>query len=281
LALMRKMMPFLVILVGGYLVVLLLATVFQRHLIYFPRRAPEEALLELARSTGCRPWRNENGEIIGWRNAESQKGARGRILILHGNAGYALDRTHYIEALEQVDGGRSWEVILFEYPGFGARSGRPSEKAFRAAMTEAVDQLTAEDNRPIFLLGESIGSGPACAAAFDTDSIAGLVLVTPFNSLVDAAAAHYPWLPVRWLIRDRYDNIKALEDFNGPVVLLLAGHDEVVPNRLGRKLHASLRAPSLLLEQSEAGHNTLDLTPSASWWREASGFLLDRPNSDG
>jgi pimeloyl-ACP methyl ester carboxylesterase len=269
------------ILIGGYLAVVLLVTVFQRHLIYFPSRAPEEALLELARSSGCRPWRNVDGEIIGWRRAESRKDAKGRILILHGNAGYALDRIHYMTALEGIEKGRTWEVILFEYPGYGARSGRPNESGFRASLSEAIEQLTAEDNRPIFLLGESIGSGPACAAASSSESVAGLVLITPFNSLVDAGASHYPWLPVRWLIRDRYDNVKALKDFKGPVVLLLAGHDEIVPNHLGRKLHASLRAPSLLLEQSEAGHNTIDLTPSAGWWQEASGFLIDRPNSDG
>jgi pimeloyl-ACP methyl ester carboxylesterase len=281
LTVMRTMASFLIILVGGYLVILLLATVFQRHLIYFPSRAGEEELLERARESDRRPWRNRSGEIIGWRNAESRNEAKGRILILQGNAGFALDRTLYVQALEGIDAGRAWEVILFEYPGYGARTGRTSETVFRAAVSEAIERLMAEDSRPIFILGESLGSGPACAAAFDTGSVAGLILVTPFNSLVDAAAAHYPWLPVRWLIRDRYDNIKALEDFDGPVVLLLAGQDEVVPNRLGRKLHKSLKAPSLLLEQTDAGHNTLDLTPSANWWREASDFLIDRPESEG
>ena len=280
LTVMRTMLPFLVILVGGYLVILLLATVFQRHLIYFPSRVGEEELLERAREGGYRPWRNDDGEIIGWRNADSHSEAGGRILVLHGNAGFALHRTHYRQALEGIDEGRAWEVVLFEYPGYGARTGRPSQAGFRAAVSEAIERLMEEDSRPIFLLGESIGSGPACAAASDSDSIAGLILVTPFNSLVDAAASHYPWLPVRWLIRDRYDNIKALDDFDGPVVLLLAGQDEVVPNRLGRKLHRSLKAPSLLLEQADAGHNTLDLTPSANWWREASDFLIDRKKSD-
>jgi pimeloyl-ACP methyl ester carboxylesterase len=271
------MLPFIVILIAGYLVVVLLVAVFQRHLIYFPSRAPEEALLELARSTGCRPWRNESGEIIGWRNAESRKEAGGRILILHGNAGYALNRTHYLKALEQVDGGRSWEVILFEYPGFGARSGRPGEKVFLAAGAEAVDQLMREDHRPVYLLGESIGSGPACALASVSDSGAGVILVTPFSSLVDIAVLQYRWLPVRRLLRDRYDNIKALTGYPHPVAVILAGRDEVTPPELGRRLHASLSGPSLLIEQPDAQHNTLDLSPTAPWWNEVSEFLLRRP----
>ena len=146
--------------------------VVDAHLIYFQDRAPQENLLKLAESVDCRPWRNDGGEIIGWRNAESRKEARGRIVILHGNAGYALNRTLYIEALEQVDGGRCWEVILFEYPGFGARPGRPGEKAFLAAGAEAVDQLMREDHRPVYLLGESIGTGPACALASVSNSVA-------------------------------------------------------------------------------------------------------------
>lgn len=273
---MLKMMPFLAILIGGYLVIVLLAAVFQRHLIYFPSRAPEEALLELARSTGCRPWRNEDGAIIGWRNSEPRKEARARILILHGNAGYALDRTRYIEALEQVDGGRSWEVILFEYPGFGARSGRPGEKVFLAAGAEAVDQLIREDHRPVYLLGESIGTGPASALASVSNSVAGVILVTPFSSLVDVAARQYRWLPVRLLLRDRYDNIKALSGYPRPVAVILAGRDEVTPPELGRRLHASLTGPSLLIEQPDAQHNTLDLSPTAPWWGEVSEFLLGR-----
>ena len=80
---------FLIILVGGYLAVLLLATVFQRDLIYFPSRASENELLGRAQESDCRPWLNGAGKIIGWKNAESRKEAKGRIMILHGNAGFA------------------------------------------------------------------------------------------------------------------------------------------------------------------------------------------------
>jgi len=269
----------LAVLIGGYLLVLVLVAVFQRRLIYLPVRSSEKDLLTLAETSGCRPWRDEQGEVIAWRSKTPRTGARARILVFNGNAGYALHLVHLIEALEQVGAGQSWEVILLEYPGYGARSGRPGESAFRAAGIDAVNRLGKEDSRPVFLLGISIGTGPACALASDLDSIAGLMLITPFSRLEDVAAARYPWLPVRRFLRDRYDNIDALANYAGPVALLLAGQDETTPARLGRELHRSLQTPSLLREQADRQHNTLDLSPTASWWDEASRFLLDEPRN--
>ena len=69
--------------------------------------------------------------------------------------------------------------------------------------------------------------------------------------------------------------MRALADFRAPVFLLLAGRDEIVTNPLGRKLQASLQCPNLLVEQPNAGHITLDLSPTAPWWRKSSEFLLD------
>src|SRR5690606_26402997 len=143
-----------------------------------------------------------------------------------------------------------WEVHVFEYPGYGAKPGSPGEKRFAVAAREAFEALGTEDERPVFLLGESLGSGVACSLAAEfPERVAGLVLVTPFTSLPDVAAHHYSFFPVRWLLRDRYENAEALQGYGGPLAVLLAGRDEIIPAALGRKLHDGYDGPKQLWVQ--------------------------------
>lgn len=130
----------------------------------------------------------------------------------------------------------------------------------------------------MFLLGESLGSGVACALAGQhPDQIAGLLLITPFTAMADVAAVHYPFLPVGLFLRDRFDSARALTRYRGPVVVVTAGADAVVPARLGRALLQNYSGPSRLFEQSGMTHNTLNLEPDASWWHEALVFLWNAP----
>lgn len=246
----------------------------QRNLIYFPSRASADALVGRAAGIGLQAWRAADGATIGWKPATSRN-ARHRMLVFHGNAGYALDRDYFVKGLQAL--GDEWEVFLFEYPGYGAREGTPSEATFKAAAAQALESLLAADSRPVFILGESLGSGVASyLAATFPEQLAGLLLVTPFSSLVDVAARHYPFLPVRFLLSERYDSIQALSHYRGPVAFLLAGRDEIVTTELGRQLHDSYSGPRWLRIEAHAGHNTLPYHPGASWWAEVSRFLISR-----
>jgi pimeloyl-ACP methyl ester carboxylesterase len=210
--------------------------------------------------------------LIGWRRPNTNAAAR--LLVFHGNAGYALHRDYYADAFGSLDAGRRWEVLLFEYPGYGARPGPLGRKAFVAAGTAAVDELLAADSRPLYLLGESIGSGPVCEiAAARPDRIAGVVLVVPFARLVDVARAHFPFLPVGLLLRDKFDNPAALKTYRGPVAVVVAEQDEIVGAAQGRALHEAIRPPKLLIELPGAGHNRFPTEPDAAWFREVSEFL--------
>lgn len=243
----------------------------QRQLIYFPQRAPATVLEAEASRSGLQPWRDEAGVLIGWRAPGSAQGGH-RMLVFHGNAGQALDRTYYVDGFRALRDG--WELYLFEYPGYGAREGDPSEAAIKQAARDALQGLLAADARPVYLTGESLGSGVAShlAAEFPVQ-VAGLLLVTPFTRLADVAARHFPVLPVRTLLTEKYDNREALSHYRGPVAFLLAGEDEVVPTELGRQLYDSYPGPRWLRVEPGAGHNSLDYRPSAGWWREMAGFL--------
>lgn len=253
----------------------------ERSLIYYPAKASEARLTALARSQGLSPWRNAQGERIGWvARANAGSEARPTVVVFHGNAGSAVDRGYFAAGIRTATGPTPWEVYLFEYPGYGSRSGSPSESAIIAAASAALAELDARRTGPLFLAGESLGGGVACAlAAMYPDIIDGVLLVTPFTSLADVARAHYPGVLVRLLLRERYDNLAALAGYRGPVAILLAGRDEVVPAELGRRLYDAYAGPKRLWVQEERGHNTLALEPSQPWWRDVTRFLLEPPSS--
>ena len=246
----------------------------QRQLIYFPETAAEGALLDAAEQRGLQAWRDRDGQLIGWRTVAPGE-LQQRLVVFHGNAGHALYRQYFAAGFLSL--GVGWEVYLFEYPGYGARPGAPSESDIKAAAASAMEMLLAEDARPVYLVGESLGSGVATwlASTFGTQS-AGLLLVTPFTSLADVAGHHYGGLPAKALLRERYDSNAALDQYQGPVAFVVAGKDEIVPAALGRQLYESYRGPRLLREQPGAGHNSLDFNPGAAWWREVADFWLSR-----
>lgn len=258
-----------------YAAVCVLLYAKQDTLVYLARTAPEASQLAEAPRRGVEPWRSAEGALLGWRR--SNPGAGQRILAFHGNAGQAQDRAHFIDALQHLDGGRMWEVYLFEYPGFGARPGPLGEAEIAAAARAAADELLAADPRPLFLMGESLGSGPACTLAGALGSrIPGVLLVVPYASLLDAAQHLYPWAPVSWLLRDRFDNEAALRRYTGRVGFVVAGEDEVVTTAGGERLHAGYAGLKRLRVFSGAGHNDIDYSQGADWWREMSEFLLSR-----
>lgn len=255
---------------GGYGVLCLLVVAFQRGLMYFPSRAPETEALRAAKGLGLDAWRDDRGTLMGWRVSKPIPGIR--VLVFHGNAGSALDSDYYLELV----GRTATEVILFEYPGYGAREGEPSQASFVKHALQAVTQLRKEAPGPIWLLGESLGGGVAAqVAARRPADIAGLLLVTPFARMTDVAAWHYPYLPVRFLLRDRWDNVTALAGYPGPIGLFIAGRDEVVGTAQGHLLARFLGARARIWEQPEAGHNTFNTRPEAYPWPGIRAFLAD------
>ncbi|HZY05418.1 MAG TPA: alpha/beta fold hydrolase [Anaeromyxobacteraceae bacterium] len=243
----------------------------QRRLLFFPaRQAPALAERE-ARRLGLEPW-TEGGRFLGWRSPAPGE-PRARVLVLHGNAGSALDRV-YVRDVLQAPGRPPLEVLLLEYPGYGPRPGAPSERALVEAALEAV-RLARRDGTPLLLWGESLGSAVAAlAAAAAPGAVDGLALVTPLRSVPAVAARHYPFLPVS-LVRDAFRADLALPRHPGPAAFLVAGRDEVVFPDLSRSLFDAFPGRKRLWLEEGAGHNTLDYHPGLPRWREMLAFLLD------
>lgn len=259
----------------AYLVVCGLVGIFQRRIMYFPFYKTEAGMLEKAGELQCQPWKDKNGTIIGWKSSRPGPPAANRLVVFHGNAGYALMRTHYIQGFGQMENGGLWDVYLFEYPGFGARSGKLGQESFIEAGEQAIEALKAEDARPIYLLGESLGSGLASALAErKPKDVRGLFLFTPYARMSDVAAHRFGFLPVRLMLRDHWDNVTALRDYRGPLAVLIASEDEVVTAPQGQLLFDSYAGPKRRWVDPGATHNTVNFSPLAPWWREVSDFLL-------
>lgn len=249
---------------------LALAWLAQRRLLYFPSRHDLAAVTGAAQRLGLEPWTDAAGRFLGWRAPHPDGAPVARAVVLHGNAGAALDRT-YLRDVLQAPGLPPFEVFLLEYPGYGARSGAPTEEAIVAAAVEAIDLLGP--GLPVLLVGESLGSAAAALAAAERPGVAGLLLLTPVASITSLARRHYPFAP-SFLVRDAFRADRALPRYPGPVAFLVAGRDEVAPPDLARDLHAARAGPKRLWEEPDATHNTLRYRPEDPLWKDVTSFLL-------
>lgn len=257
-----------------YVLVVLAVAGCQRSLMYHPMIVTEAAALARGKNASLEPWRAADGSLLGWRRPNPA--AANRMIVFHGNAGSAQDRESVLRAFQTMNQGRDWEVFLFEYPGYGARRGSPGKDAFIEAGKQAAQVLLADDARPLFVYGESLGSCIACpVAAALPDRIAGVALMTPLARMRDVAAMQYSWLPTGLILRDRYDNITALESYHGPVGLVVAGRDGVVSTAQGQLLHDTYAGPKHLTMIPDAGHNGIPASANEEWCQVLSRFLQE------
>jgi len=249
----------------------------QRSMIYYPSHQDAASLERDALAQGFEPWRDNQGATIGYRSLAPAEDPRPPLamVLLHGNAGHAMHRADYAKILRLAAPDRAVSLYVLEYPGYGARDGEPSQEAFLAAASGAVSLIPAE--MPLVLLGESIGTGVAAAtASAHPERVRGLMLLTPFDSLASVAQHHYPLLPVRWIMRDQYPSAEWLKHYGGPVAVVLAAKDTVVPTKFGRKLYDTYSGPKTLVVDEQADHNDILLTLRQEDWEKTLAFLLGR-----
>ena len=243
---------------------ILLAAIFllQDRLLYMPAKAGVERMA--ASSSGLRAW--PSAQDFRGLKAEPAGPVRGTAIAFHGNAGHAGHRDFYAAALTRL----GWRVILAEYPGYGPRGGLLGEESLVGDAEQTVALAHRQYGVPLLLMGESLGAAVAAAAAArQPDLIAGLLLITPWDRLERVGSHHYPWLPVKRMLRDRYDTAAALAAFGAPVVVAVAEHDRIVPTRFGIALYDSLNGPKHLMLIKAADHNDWTDRIDAGWWQEA------------
>jgi pimeloyl-ACP methyl ester carboxylesterase len=167
--------------------------------------------------------------------------------------------------------GLGW--LLVSYRGYGGSEGKPSEAAITADALRwhayAVQELGAKE---VIAFGRSLGSGAAVFLASQRP-LKAVVLVTPFDSLVEVARHHYPFLPVGTLLRHPFDSASRAPGITAPLLCIAGTRDEVIPAVHARRLYEAWGGPKRWLLLEEAGHNTIDSHPL--FWRNVADFLVN------
>jgi uncharacterized protein len=237
---------------------LVLAWALQRRLIYLPASGPVPAMDALLPGGEEVSFDTEDGlRLRGWFVPGGAGAAGPTVLVFNGNAGDRSARAPLAGALARA----GMSVLLFDYRGYGGNPGHPTETGLAAdARTARSYLLSRPDVRPgsIVYFGESLGAAVAIGLAVEHPP-AALVLRSPFTTLADIGQVHYPYLPVRALLKDRYDSIGRVHAVRCPLLVVAGGADTIVPARQSRQLHDAAVQPKRYVEIPAAGHNDWDL----------------------
>jgi pimeloyl-ACP methyl ester carboxylesterase len=240
----------------------------QYHMLYYPSpHLPSAA--ELA-ANGIAFWPLEPASYRGFIGTTEIRNIKGTVVVFHGNAGTAADRAYYVKALSSI----GYRVILAEYPGYGQRGGELGERSFVEDAQATVRLISETYREPLFLLGESLGCAVAAGAARDPSlRIDGILLITPWDTLLAVAKSMFPWFPVGLLMKDKYDSTANLKSFQGRIAVVGAERDEILPIRHANALYQSLSGNKKMWTLKGAGHNDWPMGVDESKWREFMDFV--------
>ena len=162
------------------------------------------------------------------------------LVLFHGNAGHLSNRIYKINELNKLN----INILLISWRGFSGNKGSPTEKNLYQDAEAAIKWLNEQkiDNKQIILYGESLGSGVAVEIA-KKNNFNGIILESPFTSIENSAKIYYPYLPVRLLLKDRYDSISKIKKVNSPILIMHGKKDDIVPFSMGKKLFEEANSP--------------------------------------
>ncbi|MGB5440217.1 MAG: alpha/beta hydrolase [Gammaproteobacteria bacterium] len=260
----------------GYAVLAAALFFFQPRLLYFPdmpARAVEANPEDIGLDFEPLTLTTRDGEQLdAWFIPAIQ--SRGVLLFCHGNAGNMSHRLDSIRLFHDL----GLSVLIFDYRGYGRSSGSPTEQGTYLDVDAAWDYLVEKRRilpTQIILFGRSLGAAIAADLASRQDA-AAVILESAFTSVPDIAATLYPWLPVRWLSRFRYDTLKKLAAIHSPLLIVHSRDDEIIPFANGERLLAAANEPKQLLKL-RGGHNDGFIVSGKTYIDGLESFLGNLP----
>src|SRR5712691_8346995 len=195
---------------------------------------------------------------------------RGSPLVLY-FGGNAEEVSWMLEEAPRRAPGVGW--LLIDYRGYGSSEGSPSEAALTSDGLAWYDYATGTlKASKVFLFGRSLGSGVAVHLAAERP-VAGVILVAPFDSLVEVGKRHYPYLPVSWMLKHRFDSVSRAPGVRAPLLCLVATRDRIIPAAHAKILYDAWGGPKRWVALEGADHNSTDDHPN--YWPSINAFLLE------
>ncbi len=227
--------------------------VMQRSLLYHPtatRIPPAQAGLPEAQEVVLTT--SDGEKLIAWH--VPPRGDKPVVIYFHGNAEIVAWRAKFHRATIADGTG----LIALNFRGYGGSTGTPTEDGLHRDAQAAYEFAAARyPAGRIVLWGQSLGTGVAVRLASEKP-VGKLILASPYTSTADVAASLYPWVPVRWLMKDQLRSDERIGAVHVPLLIMHGALDDVVPIRFGERLFALANEPKRLIRYDKAGHNDLD-----------------------
>jgi len=215
-----------------YLIVTLGLYIFQRKLLYYPNfNSPlkGDGLIHSFENINIKT--KYNIILKGWFHLKDPK--KKTILFFHGNAGTLDSRIYKLNFLGNLD----VNFLIIAWRGYSGNSGKPSEFGLYQDAKSALNWLNSKGitEDKIILYGESLGTSVAIEVGQNKD-FAGIILEAPFTSMIDIGKKHYPFFPVKFLLKDKYESVKKVKNLKSPLLVMHGKKDKIVPFYMGEKI---------------------------------------------
>ena len=216
-----------------YLLVTLGLYIFQRSLLYHPVEHNYYGDKLTVNIEKVKITTEDNIDLLAWYHKKDIKKYK-TILYLHGNAGSLENRIHKINHFNNIN----INFLLIAWRGFSGNAGKPTEQGLyqdaRSAVKWLINEGAIEEN--IVIYGESLGTGVATEIA-QNKNFAGVILESPFTSMIDLGQKHYPIFPVKFLLKDKYESEKKIKNLRSPILVIHGKKDKIVPFYMGEKIY--------------------------------------------
>ena len=232
-------LQFILTIFAIYFLVLVFLYFFQRNLLYHPNEnnySGDKISVDIEK---VKIQTSDNIELLGWYHEKNLKDYK-TLVYFHGNAGSLENRIHKLNHFQDMN----INFLIIAWRGFNGNKGKPSEKGLYMDGKSTIDWLIKKgvDEKNLILYGESLGTGVATHLA-QNKNYAGVILETPFTSMVDAAKNFYPYIPINLLLKDKFENFKKVKNINTPILVMHGEVDQIVPFSMGKKIYEIANNP--------------------------------------
>jgi len=222
-----------------YILILVSIYLFQRNLLYHPSENNYSGDKITISVEKIKIKTKDNIDLTAWYHKKNLNEYK-TILFLHGNAGSLENRIHKINHFKDIN----INFLIVAWRGFSGNKGKPTEEGLYEDARSSVRWLKTKgvDEKNLIIYGESLGTGIATEIA-QNKNFAGVILESPFTSMIDAGKDKYPFLPVRFLLKDKYESDKKIKNIKSPILVMHGKIDNIVPFYMGKKIYELANNP--------------------------------------